>query len=445
MEIKGKYTSADIYASTFEDGVIEQVYSIINCKAFDGKRVVCMPDCHVGAGGPCGLVAEIGDYICPQQIGVDIGCSVSMMVLNKRIPVDKYAEFEHRIKKSVPMGFDVHDHTVIDQKDFRKFLGNWFSRYKAMQPEILDNLPVDVTEDWITSVLKRIGMNEAMFWHSIGSCGGGNHFCELDSDGTTDVITLHFGSRNFGLKVCEYWTNVANGAKKLTKDEAKAIVAAVKKEYIEAHGKMDSGFKSFKEEALKKAVDSSGKITGYLDGDNMNGYLCDMVFAQGYARYNHITVQGIIADILMKYGITVVKEIHTTHNYIDFRDFTLRKSAISANEGEVVIIPFNMRDGIALCEGLGNAEWLNSAPHGAGRKMSRAKAKETLSMVEFSETMKGIYSTTVCEGTIDESPMAYKDSDEIVSQIDGTTVKILNLYKPLINIKAVEKKRPWEK
>ena len=182
---------------------------------------------------------------------------------------------------------------------------------------------------------------------------------------------------------------------------------------------------------------TSNHINGYLSGDSMKGYLCDMVFAMGYARYNHMTVQKIISDILLKYGIKVIDRIFTTHNYIDFRDFTLRKSAISANKDEVVLIPFNMRDGLAVCTGLGNKEWLNSCSHGAGRKMSRSAAKKTFDMKEFENTMKGVYSTTVNMSTIDESPMAYKDTGEIVRLIKET-VKINYMMKPKINIKAAE-------
>ena len=430
IELQGKYTNAKIYADTIEDGVYSQVYDIINCKAFENKKVVCMPDVHVGASGPCGLVAEIGNYVCPEHVGVDIGCSVSAILLDKQLPVEKYAEFEHKVKKAVPMGFTIHDNTIIDEKDFRKFMSSWFSKYKSMQPELLESLPTICDEKYITDVLKRIGMDEAMFWHSIGTCGGGNHFIEYNEGDDCQSVTLHFGSRNFGLKVCNYWTKVAKSSK-ITKNETKRLTNEFKASY---KGDMKE-FKKSLSLYIEKAT--SNHINGYLSGDSMKGYLCDMVFAMGYARYNHMTVQKIISDILLKYGIKVIDRIFTTHNYIDFRDFTLRKSAISANKDEVVLIPFNMRDGLAVCTGLGNKEWLNSCSHGAGRKMSRSAAKKTLDMKEFENTMKGVYSTTVNMSTIDESPMAYKDTDEIVRLIKET-VKINYMMKPKINIKAAE-------
>ena len=442
IELVGKYTTAKIFATTIEDGVIEQVYDIINCKAFEGQKVVCMPDVHVGASGPCGLVATIGDYVCPQHVGVDIGCSVSMMILDKKIPVEKYADFELKVKSRVPFGFSVNESVIIDERDFRKFLSNNFCKYKARWAEMLSDLPDTVTEKWLSEQLKRIGMNEGTFYKSLGSVGGGNHFVEYDEEnnGTLAGVTLHFGSRNFGVKVCEYWTKIAKEG--LTKQERKEYTKKFKEEYTKTHEKDMSNFA----EDLNAYLDSVTKnhINGYLNGDNMKGYLCDMCLAQCYAAYNHLTVQSLIKTILRKYNINVVRTITTTHNFIDLQDHTLRKSAISAYYEEEILVPFNMRDGIAVCDGKSNAEWLYSCAHGAGRKMSRSKAKQTLTMEEFTEEMKNVYSTTVCEGTIDESPMAYKDTDEIKNLINETcTVK--HMLVPRINIKGIEAKNWYKK
>ena len=180
-----------------------------------------------------------------------------------------------------------------------------------------------------------------------------------------------------------------------------------------------------------------GHINGYLHGDNMKGYLMDMCLAQLYAQYNHLTVQNTIKALLKKYGIKEIRTITSTHNFIDLHDHTLRKSAIRSYEGEEMLVPFNMRDGVAICEGLSNSEWLNACAHGAGRKMSRSKAKENVTMDEFKESMKDVYSTTVCKGTIDESPMAYKDTNEIKELIQETC-KIKFMMIPKINIKAAD-------
>lgn len=440
IELVGKYTTAKIFAETIEEGVYSQVYDIINCRAFEGQKVVCMPDVHVGASGPCGLVATIGNYVCPEHIGVDIGCSVSMMILDKKIPEEKYAEFERRIKNTIPFGFNLNSKTIIDYKDFFKFLTTGFNKYRNYWPEMLSDLPNQVTEKWISEQLKRLGMDPGVFFKSLGTVGGGNHFIEYDEQANGDLagITLHFGSRNFGVKVCKYWMGKTNLA--LTKDEVKAYTNVFKEKYIaahtDAHGKRDmTGFK----EALSKYLGemSEGHIKGYLNGEALRGYMMDMCFAQLYAQYNHITVQKTIKGLLQKYSIKEVRTIMSTHNFIDLHDHTLRKSAIRSYIGEEMLVPFNMRDGVAICEGLSNSEWLNACAHGAGRKMSRSKAKQNISMKEFEDSMKNVYSTTVCKGTIDESPQAYKDTTEIKDLITETC-KIKFMMIPKINIKAAD-------
>jgi RNA-splicing ligase RtcB len=397
IELTGRYTSAKIFADTIEENVYSQVYDIINSKAFEGQTVVCMPDVHSGKSGPCGLVATIGNYVCPEHIGVDIGCTVSMLILDKHIPVEKYADFEHKIKVNIPFGTKINDRNVIDEKEFYKFLTTGFNRYRNCWPEMLSDLPSKVDEKWVSEQLKRLNMNEMVFYRSLGSVGGGNHFIEYDEqvDGDLAGVTLHFGSRNFGVKVCAYWMSKA------------------------------------------KKQTEPGQIVGYLTGEELRGYLADMCFAQLYAQYNHMTVQNIIKKFLNIYGIKVDRVITSTHNFVDLEDHTLRKSAIRSYKGEEMLVPFNMRDGIAICEGLSNAEWLNACAHGAGRKLSRSAAKANLSLDEFVDTMKDVYSTTVCAETIDESPMAYKDTDEIVNLIKETcTIKFMMV--PKINIKSTK-------
>lgn len=433
IELQGKYTNAKIFADTIEEGVYSQVYDIINCRAFEGQKVVCMPDVHVGASGPCGLVATIGNYICPEHIGVDIGCSVSMMVLGDKLPVDKYQEFEHRIKEFVPFGFNINENVVCNTKEFYRFLTDEFSRYRQYWPEMLMDLPNHVDEKWVSDQLERIGMDEGMFYKSLGTVGGGNHFIEYDESDTMAAVTLHFGSRNFGLKVCKYWMSKAN--KGMTGKEKKAIMDEFKAQYQ----KEDKPMQSFMEEWNKYFEENYERkhIKGYLDGEDMKAYLRDMCFAQLYAQFNHRVVQETIRHILERYHIKVKGTITSVHNFIDLHDHTLRKSAIRAYKGEYMVVPFNMRDGVAICEGLSNEEWLNACAHGAGRKMSRSKAKETISMEEFRESMQNVYSTTVCKGTIDEAPMAYKDSQEI-QRLITETCEIKCLLVPKINIKATD-------
>jgi len=434
IELTGKYTNAIIYADTIEEGVFGQVYDIINCAAFAGQRVVCMPDVHVGASGPCGLVATIGDWVCPEHVGVDIGCSVSMMILDGKIPVNKYAEFEHRIKNKIPFGFNINSKPIIDEKDFFRFLTDGFNKYRNYWPEMLSNLPDKVTEKWVSKQLLRIGMDEGMFYKSLGTVGGGNHFCEYDESDNQEVagITLHFGSRNFGVKVCKYWMKKANAG--VSRSEMKALQDEFKKEYISSGKDMVDFIDSWK--AYADSINANS-IKGYLTGEQMKGYLSDMCFCQLYAQFNHLTVQRVIKELLLKYGIKVKEVITSVHNFIDLQDHCLRKSSIRSYAGEKMLVPFNMRDGVAICEGKSNDAWLNSCSHGAGRKMSRSAAKKNVSLDEFKESMEGIYSTSVCAGTIDESPMAYKDTDEIKNLI-AETCDIKFMLVPKISIKSTD-------
>jgi len=433
IELKGKYTMAKIFASTVDEGVISQVYNIINCKAFEGQRVVCMPDVHVGASAPCGLVATIGDYVCPEHIGVDIGCSVSLLVLSSKIPEDRYADFERMVKEKIPFGFNLHPKVIVNDKYVCAVLSDVFSKCKVTWPEMLSDLPDEVTTDWISEQLKRIGITEDVFYRSIGTVGGGNHFIEYDEGDDVAGVTLHFGSRNFGKRVCEYWTEIANSV--FTKDEMRKMIYDFKAEYVNTHSDM----RNFKAD-LDVYIESKkeGHIKGYLSGENMKGYLRDMCFAQAYAGINHMIVRKLIHEIL--YDNFLIWEegwLVSVHNFIDLEDHTLRKSAVRSYKGQAVLVPFNMRDGVAICGGLSNDEWLCSCAHGAGRKLSRSAAKATLKLDDFKETMKNVYSTTVCEGTIDEAPMAYKDTEEI-KELIKQTCKIEYMLLPKINIKAVE-------
>ena len=436
--LTGKYTTAEIFATTVEEGVYGQVYDIINNPAFRGKKVVLMPDVHVGASGPCGLVAEIGDWICPEHIGVDIGCSVTMLLLDDFIPADKLEKFEKEVKKQVPMGFNIHDKTIVDQSDFFGFLGKEFMRARSLWPEvmIIDLLPNVVTEKWLTKKLNAMGMDLGTFWKSLGTIGGGNHFIEYGESPTMGAITMHFGSRNFGVKVCKHW--MKKTVNPMTKAEASKITADLRAEWKKTHKSMN-GF----DEELKRVLQEQRNsfIKGYLTGEDMRGYLCDMVLAQAYAKYNHMTVWKTLAGILHKLGLPRISDgITCTHNYVDFRDHYIRKSSISAHSMEKVIVPLNMRDGTVLGFGKGNTDWMQSCSHGAGRKMSRSEAKRTVTMEEFTESMQGIVTTSVCEATVDESPMAYKDSMEIIDLI-SETIDIMTVFKPKISWKAAEEPR----
>ena len=439
FEIIGKYTKAIVYNDNIEDEAVEQIYGIVNCKAYEGQTIRIMPDTHCGKGSVIGFCSTFGKYIDPRTVGVDIGCEISMHLYDRPIPEDKYVELNHKILKECGWGFNLSPKKMYEDKELYKFMSTEFRKAKSKHPEIFLELPDIVTEKWVSDMLTRLGMDPKIWYYSINSFGGGNHYCEYDVNEENNLygITIHCGSRNFGVKVCKYWENKSKGAA-LSKSEMKEYTAEFKKKYIEKHGRKNmEGFK----DALKKYLDSKteGHIEGFLTGDNMNGYFCDMFTARTYARFNHIILHRTIDNIISKYGCKVTKEIVSTHNYIDFDEDIpiIRKGAIRAYIGEEILVPFNMRDGVAICEGLSNTEWLNSCAHGAGRKMSRSKAKANVSMDEFKETMKDVYSTTVCKATLDESPMAYKDTDEIKNLI-SETCKIKFMMIPKINIKAAD-------
>ena len=439
FEIKGKYTNAIVYNDNIEEEAIAQIYGIVNCKAYEGQTIRIMPDTHCGKGSVIGFCSTFGKYIDPRTVGVDIGCEISMHLYDRPIPEDKYAELNHKILKECGWGFNLSPKKMYEDKELYKFMSTEFRKAKSKHPEIFNELPDTVTEKWVSDMLTRLGMDPKTWYYSINSFGGGNHYCEYDVNEENNLygITVHCGSRNFGVKVCKYWENKSKGAA-LSKHEMKEYTDSFKKKYIEEHGRKNmEGFK----DALKKYLESKteGHIEGFLTGDNMLGYFCDMYTARCYARFNHIILHRTIDNIVAKYGCKFVREIISTHNYIDFDEENpiIRKGAIRAYIGEEMLVPFNMRDGVAICEGLSNAEWLNACAHGAGRKMSRSKAKANVSMDEFKESMKNVYSTTVCKGTIDESPMAYKDTTEIKDLIQETC-KIKFMMIPKINIKAAD-------
>jgi len=439
FEIKGKYTSAIVYNDNIEEEALSQIYGITNCKAYEGQTIRIMPDTHSGKGSVIGFCSTFGKYIDPRTVGVDIGCEISMHLYDRPIPEDKYAELNHKILKECGWGFNLSPKKMYEDKELYKFMSTEFRKAKSKHPEIFNELPDTVTEKWIMDMLNRLGMDPKTWYYSINSFGGGNHYCEYDVNEENNLygITVHCGSRNFGVKVCKYWENKSKGAA-LSKSEVKEYTDLFKKKYIEEHGRKNmEGFK----DALKKYLDSKteGHIEGFLTGDNMLGYFCDMYVARTYARFNHIILHRTIDNIVLKYGCKVTKEIISTHNYIDFDEDIpiIRKGAIRSYIGEEMLVPFNMRDGVAICEGLSNSDWLNSCAHGAGRKMSRSKAKQNISIKEFEDSMKNVYSTTVCKGTLDESPMAYKDTTEIKDLITETC-KIKFMMIPKINIKAAD-------
>lgn len=388
-----------IFAKTIDPKATQQIYTLLAQKAFADCKVRIMPDVHAGAGCVIGFTADLGDKVIPNIVGVDIGCGMLCVELGK-VDVD-FAELDKVIRENVPSGMNVNEDA---------------------------NTPFDFHE------LKCFGRLRNVDWveRSMGSLGGGNHFIEIDvDDDGNKYLVIHSGSRNLGKQVCEIYQNMAidnlhgNGARKREIDK---LIAEYKA----------AGRQSEIAEAIKNVKAKFGgsipKDLCYLEGEMRQNYLYDM----GYCQYFAVMNRAWIAEkIVRKMGLEMVNAFETVHNYIDMRSNIVRKGAISAKKGERLLIPINMRDGCIIGTGKGNEDWNCSAPHGAGRIMSRMEAKEKLDLEEYKETMSGVFTTSVCTGTIDEAPMVYKPMQEIVDCI-GDTVEIERIIKPVYNFKAAD-------
>lgn len=381
-----------IFAKTIESEALSQIEAMANCTAYRDCTIRVMPDCHAGKGCTVGTVISIKDMVIPNTVGVDIGCGMLVCELGD-IDIDLQI-LDKVINECIPSGFNSH-----------KEVQSWFNFDYC---HCIDDIDVD----------------KAML--QIGTLGGGNHFIEVNVDSNHNkYLVIHSGSRNLGKKVCEYYQNKAYQSCNVTSNKvAKDSIIKFLKAKGEEHKIQD---------ALSKLVtNKTPNDLCYLWGKDLNNYIYDMNMAQEYASENRETIANIICE---KMGWRVKSMFETIHNYIDIESRILRKGAVSAKLGEKLIIPINMRDGSLICAGKGNVDWLQSAPHGAGRLMSRTKAKETLSMVQYNKEMDGIYTTSICESTLDEAPMAYKPIDEIVECIQPT-VAILEQIRPIYNFKA---------
>lgn len=434
-QLQGKYCQdCKIFTDNVEEEAVALVQTMLKHSAFTDSHIRIMPDVHMGKGITIGFSAPLGRFVNPNHVGVDIGCTVSTMELSTVVPEDKYPEFEHLIAKVIPTGHSINDREVINRDEFYAFLTKEYQQVMCDFPDMV--YPVEKNnEEFVSRLLLRIGMNTDIFYRSLPSLGGGNHFLEYgETEDGRGFFTAHCGSRNLGVKVCNYWARKAKDTcKEISDEDLRRVVNEVKASCSDR-----TQWQRLIPEA-KERVREEEYMSEYLSGAYLKGYLSDMVVTQAYARYNHIMIHRLVSQILKEhFGISVVNEIYTTHNYIDFKDHPmLRKGAIRAYTDELCIIPFNMRDGLAICRGKSNPDWNYTAPHGAGRILSRTAAKMQLKMEEFQKTMTNVYSTTVCEGTLDESPMAYKPMDEIVRLIEPT-VEILYFVRPKINIKATD-------
>jgi len=437
-----------IFTDNIEPQALEQIYDVVKKPEWKDRKVRIMCDCHYGSQISVGFTSDFGEYLNPDYIGCDISCGCDMIFFDRPVDPKDYALFEHRIRKVAPMGTELQPGRVFNVKDFladlRAELQRAYQNTHGLTfiPEFNDEKDL---ENWV----RGFGMDLGVFYKSIGTVGGGNHLIEYDegryswtgfgpiaSPAFTEFqgVLVHTGSRNLGIKVNKYWSNIANESK-VPKSIQMDIIAEVKSrpglDKKQIKPTIDAEIKKWREENFHP---------GFLSGENLRGYLTDVVICSVYAKWNRKVILDRIFDVYNK--LTGGKEkfrITTRHNYIDFSGDTpiIRKGAVSAKEGEIFLLPLNMRDGVAICQGKGNPDTNYSAPHGAGRKMSRSAAKSKVSMKEFEKSMQGIYSTSVCKETLDESPMAYKDSSEIMENIKPCA-DVLCVLKPKINIKATK-------
>ena len=416
--VEGIYNTAKIFTDVIDEKSLEQVKVLCNQEFVAGQKIRLMPDVHAGAGCTIGTTMTIGDKIVPNLVGVDIGCGMETLVIRAKSEVSKHfnpEELDKIIRKNIPSGRDIRKfpHRLAKEIEFEKVRGK-FDRHRA--------------------------------WLSVGTLGGGNHFIEADRDDDGNLyIVVHSGSRHAGKEIAEYYQEEA--WKQLNGNSEAEIAAFIQK--LKSEGRETEIQEELKK--LKSQVRTNiPKDLAYVSGQLFDDYINDMKIMQHFAEMNRKAMIETISIGLHIKESDIIERFTTIHNYIYIPDaenpengetekgqMILRKGAVSAQKGEKLLIPINMRDGSLVCIGKGNEDWNCSAPHGAGRVMSRMKAKKELTLADFKAEMKGIWSSTVNKSTLDEAPMAYKTMDDIVENI-REIAEIVKIIKPIYNFKAAE-------
>lgn len=393
IEIIGKHNTAKIFTENIDDGAIAQIEELCNQEFVKDSTIRIMPDAHAGVGCTIGTTMTISDKVVPNLVGVDIGCGMETIKLKQRkLDLEKLDKI---IYEYIPSGFDI----------------------RKKQHKYAENIDFDSL-----ACKSHVNLNRARL--SIGTLGGGNHFIEVNKDKDDNLyLVVHSGSRHLGKQAAEYYQQLGYKEHVNKYNQRLAEINRLKQEGRE---------KEIQDEIEKLSNTKIKKQLAYLEGENFNNYLNDMKIIQQFAVYNR---KAIVDEIITRMGLDVQEQFTTIHNYIDLNSMILRKGAISAQKGEKVLVPINMRDGSLICIGKGNRDWNYSAPHGAGRLMSRRQAKETITLDEFKKSMEGIYSTTVNKSTLDECALAYKPIDEIINNIRDTA-EIIHIIRPIYNFKA---------
>ena len=377
--VKGKYNQAKVFSQNRDQTAVSQIAEICSNAAYKNSKIRIMPDYHPGLGSVIGFTATLENRIIPNTVGVDINCGMHTSKLGD-IEIN-FRLLDNFIRSSIPHGF---------------------KHNKKISADLSEQLIKKVT-----AVSEKLGLDADEQLKGIGSLGGGNHFIEINKSNDGDkYLVIHSGSRNFGLQVCRYHQQ-------------------------RAYQYCSNKYKKIKDLKLKEEYNLN-KSNSFLEGEMAAAYYQDMKVAQIYADRNREIIAQKILDFL---DLKKAESFQTRHNYINFKDQIIRKGAVSAHQGEKILIPLNMRDGSILAEGLGNEDWNYSAPHGAGRLMSRTQAKNELSLREFKKQMRNVYSSSVKKSTIDESPAAYKSPTEILLSVKDS-IKIIEILKPLYNFKS---------
>lgn len=435
FKIEGKHNTATVFATSIDDVTTGQIHELCNQKWIEGANIAIMPDTHAGKGCTIGTTITITDKVCPNLVGVDIGCGMLTVAFPNELNEISLKDLDNFISVEIPSGFAVNN-----RKQYNSDVENLYLEELKCFDSLKDKNRLEL---------------------SAGSLGGGNHFIEIDEDKYGHkYLIIHTGSRNLGKQVAEYYQNIAfNDCNKMNKEE----------ELLKLISEMKTAGESYKiQEAISKFKKENqcnlhvGKDLCYLEGEHMAEYMYDMAICQRFAQLNRKLIAEKIMYFLFKNKFPDVtgelslkkdqsnmyrghyatacfdiafRAFETVHNYIDMEDSILRKGAINTHKDKLVLIPINMRDGAIIGIGKGNKEYNYSGPHGAGRLMSRKEARNKVSLDAFAETMKGIYSSSICNETLDESPMAYKPMEEILDNIKET-IQVEAVIKPIYNFKA---------
>ena len=396
-EINGLYNTAKVFTDNMDELSVEQIKKLCNQDFIQGSKIRIMPDVHSGAGCTIGTTMTIKDKVVPNLVGVDIGCGMETIAIKEKV-ID-FEKFDNLIYEKIPAGINI-------RKDMHKY----------------------ASEIELEELRCFYNISHVRAGRSIGTLGGGNHFIEVDRDDDGNLyIVIHSGSRHLGKEAAQYYQEEAykqlNGC---TKRDIDKVILDLKNSGRQAE--IPAVIENLRNSVTSEIPQELAYVSDYLFDD----YIHDMKIIQKFAVLNR---KAIADELVQGLGLTVEDEFTTIHNYIDTESMILRKGAVSARLGERLLIPINMRDGSLICTGKGNPDWNYSAPHGAGRILSRGQAKKRFTVEEFQETMGGIYTTSVNDETLDECPMAYKAMDEIMNNTKPTA-DIVKVIRPIYNFKA---------